>query len=182
MNSSKPRLSVGNITRLTPQRQTIIELAAKAGVLSLNPSDLVFESNQYGQSYYDFLLSSYSLPKNDGDRDSLDYQLVLAKLDSNTNVEWFETVRVGTALLKENGIPVNDLSLINMGVLLWRGKMGKAKLLCLVNYLGDESCVGLEALKRATSKLGCLHHVLTIGSRRKASIASSHGSGESSCR
>lgn len=177
-----PRLSVGSITRLTPPQQTVIELALQAGILLLNPSDLVFESNQHnGQTYYNFVLSSYILT-NCEEKISPGYQLVLAKLDSNTNVEWFETIRVNIELLKQNGIPINDLSLITMGVLLWRMKIGKSKLLCLVNFLGDESSVGLEALKRATSKLGCLHHVLTIGQRRKTSIASSHGSGESSCR
>lgn len=184
------RGSVTSVTQM-PGRQSIMELALQAGVLALNPSDLVFESSQLGQTYYDFVLSTYPLPKSfdnstpeaaSSESDSFDYQLVLAKLDINTNVEWFETVCVYGKILEANNIPINDLSLITMGVLLWRMKMGRARLLCLVNHLGDESCAGLEALKRATGKLGCSHHVLTIGTRRKASVASSYGSGESSCR
>lgn len=61
---------------------SIMDVASSAGLLSLNPSDLVFEANQLGIAYYDFVLSASVLPKEAG------YQLYLAKLDDHTNVEW----------------------------------------------------------------------------------------------
>jgi hypothetical protein len=61
---------------------SIMEVASKAGILSLNPSDLVFEASQMGIAYYDYVLSASALPKDAG------YQLFCARLDEHTNVEW----------------------------------------------------------------------------------------------
>jgi hypothetical protein len=142
-----------------------MDIASSAGLLSLNPSDLVFEASKLGIAYYDFVLSAVELP-------SKDFELYLAKLDAQTNVEWFETLRVPSATLTKNSIPATELALITMGVLAWRDTLARSKLLCLVNYLTDDNSSALEALKRATNKLKCLHHVLTVGSRRPSSTGS----------
>uniref|UniRef100_A0A915ERE9 Uncharacterized protein n=1 Tax=Ditylenchus dipsaci TaxID=166011 RepID=A0A915ERE9_9BILA len=160
---------------------SIMDVASSAGLLSLNPSDLVFETSQFGIAYYDYVLSTVELddPVESGDcsqsPSSSSFpgcQLILAKLDSTTNVEWFETVRVTPEVLTKHGIPSNELAMITMGVLIWREKIGKSKLLCLVKDLSDDSSVALEALKRATNKFKCLHHVLTLGSRRNSGASS----------
>jgi hypothetical protein len=164
---------------------SIMEVANTAGLLSLNPSDLVFESSQMGIAYYDFVLSSSEIPATPtkgATAPPSSYQLFLAKLDPHTNVEWFETATVNGEVLVKNGIPASDLSMITMGILLWRDKLAKSKLLCLVNYLTDECSVGLEALKRATNKFKCMHHVLTIGSRRASSTSTGSQCSSSSFR
>uniref|UniRef100_A0A915DAD8 Uncharacterized protein n=1 Tax=Ditylenchus dipsaci TaxID=166011 RepID=A0A915DAD8_9BILA len=129
---------------------SIMDVASSAGLLSLNPSDLVFETSQFGIAYYDYVLSTVELddPAESGDcsqsPSSSSFpgcQLILAKLDSTTNVEWFETARVTPEVLTKH-----DLS--------------------------DDSSVALEALKRATNKFKCLHHVLTLGSRRNSGASS----------
>lgn len=188
---------------------SIMDLAASAGLLALNPSDLVFESSQLGIAYYDYVLSVREIPtavplsasaavsRKDsrlsqptpgpnpdqlGDTaeskvpaPACDYQLFLAKLDAHTNVEYFETALVSGEMLARNQIPASEMAMIIMGVLVWRQRISKTRLLCLINRLGDDSSVALEALKRAALKFKCLHHVLTIGSRR-ASAVSTNGS------
>ncbi|KAL3107469.1 hypothetical protein niasHT_014186 [Heterodera trifolii] len=117
------------------------------------------------------------------------YRLLLAKLDQKTNVEWFESVLVPAALLERNGIPVSELSLLTMGILVWRCTLNNARLLCLVNSMpqqqthedGNATAASFEALKRAASKYKCMHHVLTIGQRRP-SAGSTHSSCSSSSR
>ncbi|KAL7070569.1 hypothetical protein ACQ4LE_010485 [Meloidogyne hapla] len=108
------------------------------------------------------------------------YRLFLAKLDTHTNVEWFESVVVPGDLLERNLIPVNELSLLTMGILVWRSRLANSRLLCLANgQLGEDSTSALEALKRAAAKYRCSHHVLTIGQRRQ-SASSTHSSCSSS--
>ncbi|CAK5074074.1 unnamed protein product [Meloidogyne enterolobii] len=108
------------------------------------------------------------------------YRLFLAKLDTHTNVEWFESVVVPGDLLERNLIPVNELSLLTMGILVWRSRLANSRLLCLANgQLGEDSTTALEALKRAAAKYRCNHHVLTIGQRRQ-SASSTHSSCSSS--
>uniref|UniRef100_A0A183BQ28 NR LBD domain-containing protein n=1 Tax=Globodera pallida TaxID=36090 RepID=A0A183BQ28_GLOPA len=110
------------------------------------------------------------------------YRLLLAKLDRKTNVEWFESVIVPAELLERNGIPVSELSLLTMGILVWRCTLNNARLLCLVNGVlqqlhEDSSTItaSFEALKRAACKYKCMHHVITVGQRRP-SAASTHSS------
>uniref|UniRef100_A0A914HK47 Uncharacterized protein n=1 Tax=Globodera rostochiensis TaxID=31243 RepID=A0A914HK47_GLORO len=110
------------------------------------------------------------------------YRLLLAKLDRKTNVEWFESVIVPAELLERNGIPVSELSLLTMGILVWRCTLNNARLLCLVNGVQqqlheDSSTItaSFEALKRAACKYKCMHHVITVGQRRP-SAASTHSS------
>ena len=141
--------------------ESIMDVATTAGLTSLNPSDLVFEANQRGIAYYDFVLSSAKTMEGD-------QQLFLAKLDSRTNIEWFETAHVDSSIMSKNGIPNNDLAMMTLGILTWRNKLSQSRILCLVNELGTESSLELEALKRAANKFKCLHHVLTIGSRRNS--------------
>uniref|UniRef100_A0AC34Q662 MutS-like protein n=1 Tax=Panagrolaimus sp. JU765 TaxID=591449 RepID=A0AC34Q662_9BILA len=143
--------------------ESILDVAATAGLTSLNPSDLVFEANQRGIAYYDFVLSSTRTVEGG-------LQLFLAKLDSRTNVEWFETVNVDETILTKNNIPINDLALMTLGILTWRTRISQSRILCLVNDLGTDSSLELEALKRAANKFKCMHHVLTIGSRRRNSL------------
>lgn len=80
-------------------RPSLLELAQSAGLLSLAPSDLVFEANQPGFAYYDFVMSLSALPACMGGG----FELYLAKLDQRTNLEWFETVKVPAAQLKASG-------------------------------------------------------------------------------
>uniref|UniRef100_A0A915M2I6 Uncharacterized protein n=1 Tax=Meloidogyne javanica TaxID=6303 RepID=A0A915M2I6_MELJA len=88
------------------------------------------------------------------------YRLFLAKLDTHTNVEWFESVVVPGDLLERNLIPVNELSLLTMGILVWRSRLANSRLLCLANgQLGEDSTTALEALKRAAAKYRCNHHM-----------------------
>uniref|UniRef100_A0A7E4UZ69 CYTOSOL_AP domain-containing protein n=1 Tax=Panagrellus redivivus TaxID=6233 RepID=A0A7E4UZ69_PANRE len=143
-------------------RKSIIDAAANAGLTALNPSDLVFEANQRGIAYYDFVLSSTKNP--DGG-----HQLFLVKFDSHTNVEWFETVNVEESIITKNSIPNNDLAMMTLGLLTWRTRLSRSRILCLVNELGTDSSSELEALKRAANKFKCMHHVLTIGNRRNSS-------------
>ncbi|KAK0397429.1 hypothetical protein QR680_002125 [Steinernema hermaphroditum] len=142
-------------------RLSIIDLADHAGILSLNPSDLVFEASQLGIQYYDFVLSAATTSDNG-------YQLYLVKFDTHTNVEWLETARVGPEIVKNNGIPDNDLSMMTLGILIWKHKIARSRVLCLVRSMGTDSSQALEALKRATNKFKCLHHVLTISERRNS--------------
>uniref|UniRef100_A0A1I7Z4X2 PDZ domain-containing protein n=1 Tax=Steinernema glaseri TaxID=37863 RepID=A0A1I7Z4X2_9BILA len=113
-------------------RLSIIDLADHAGILSLNPSDLVFEASQLGIQYYDFTLSAASTSDHG-------YQLYLVKFDSHTNVEWLETARVGPEIVKSNGIPDNDLSMMTLGILLWKHKVARSRVLCLVRSMDADS-------------------------------------------
>ncbi|KAH7698733.1 Protein T27A10.2, partial [Aphelenchoides avenae] len=142
-----------------------MDVARNAGLLALNPSDLVFEASKLGIAYYDFVLSVSQLSNKD-------YELCMAKLDPHTHVESFETVRVPAEILTKNSIPPTELALITMGVLVWRQTLAKSRLLCLVNHLNDDNSSALEALKRATYKFKCLHHVLCVGARRPSSTGS----------
>uniref|UniRef100_A0AC34F0N8 Uncharacterized protein n=1 Tax=Panagrolaimus sp. ES5 TaxID=591445 RepID=A0AC34F0N8_9BILA len=144
-------------------RNSIFDAAETAGLMTLNPSDLVFEANQRGIAYYDFVLSSAKLP--DGS-----FQLFLAKFDSKTNLEWLETATASEGIIKKNNLPNNDLAMMTLGILTWRQRLARSKILCLVNELGTESSVELEALKRAANKFKCMHHVLTIGMKRRNSL------------
>lgn len=152
------------MSKLEEPRNSIIDAAETAGLMALNPSDLVFEANQRGIAYYDFVLSSAKLP--DGG-----FQLFLAKFDSKTNLEWLETATVEESVIKKNNLPNNDLAMMTLGILTWRQRISRSRILCLVNELHTESSVELEALKRAANKFKCMHHVLTIGNKR-ASISS----------
>ncbi|KAF7634240.1 hypothetical protein Mgra_00006317 [Meloidogyne graminicola] len=116
------------------------------------------------------------LQRNNTTYSNCNYRLFLAKLDTHTNVEWFESVVVAGDLLERNLIPVNELSLLTMGILVWRSRLANSRLLCLANgQLGEDSTTALEALKRAAAKYRCNHHVLTIGQRRQ-SASSTHSS------
>uniref|UniRef100_A0A914PGS8 Uncharacterized protein n=2 Tax=Panagrolaimus TaxID=55784 RepID=A0A914PGS8_9BILA len=149
--------------KLEEPRNSIFDAAETAGLMALNPSDLVFEANHRGIAYYDFVLSSSKLP--DGG-----FQLFLAKFDSKTNLEWLETATAMESIIKKNNLPNNDLAMMTLGILTWRQKLARSKILCLVNELGTESSVELEALKRAANKFKCMHHVLTIGMKRNSII------------
>ncbi|TMS36991.1 hypothetical protein L596_004024 [Steinernema carpocapsae] len=151
-------------------RRSIIDLADDAGLLSLNPSDLVFEASQLGIQYYDFVLSAASTADKG-------YQLYLVKFDPHTNVEYLETARVGPEIVSNSGIPNNDLSMMTLGVLLWKHKIARSRVLCLVRSMDAASGQALEALKRATNKFKCLHHVQTVVERRN-----SNSSVSSRCR
>ncbi|KAL3112130.1 hypothetical protein niasHT_012099 [Heterodera trifolii] len=127
--------------------------------------------------------------KNNNKNNNTLYRIFLAKFDAHTNVQWFESVLVPRELLERNGIPVSELSLLTMGILVWRCTLNNARLLCLVNGMqkeqmhedGNSTAASFEALKRAASKYKCMHHVLTIGQRRP-SVASTHSSCSSSSR
>jgi hypothetical protein len=88
----------------------------------------------------------------------------------------FESVRVDNEIITKNGIPLNELSMITLGLLVWRYKIAQSKVLCLVHQLDPESTLALEALKKAATKLKILHHVLTLGSRRSSSVGSTTSS------
>ncbi|KAI1732043.1 hypothetical protein Ddc_00892 [Ditylenchus destructor] len=181
-----PHTKRGSLNGISKQEPSIMQVAARAGLLSLSPSDLVFETSQeFGAAYYDYVLSTASFneewcSKSPSSSTQNCQVLFLAKLDSHTNVEWFETAKVYPETLTSNGIPCTELAMIIMGTIIWRDKITRSKLLCLVKELNDENGVALEALKRATGKFKCFHHVLTIGSRR--SSASSNCSSSSSYR
>jgi hypothetical protein len=150
--------------KIRPQ-STLLDLSKKAGILNLSPSDLVFESNSVGFSYYDFVLSL--------SRRANGFEIYLAKLDSHTNLEWFETIKCPMSTLTENQLPSDELSLITLGVLTWRHQLAKSKLLCLVgNMSGPDNTVALEGLKRACYKFGCIHHVMAINQRRSTLVGS----------
>lgn len=150
-------------------RDSILDVATTAGLTALNPSDLVFEANQRGIAYYDFVLSTSKHPHGG-------QQLFLAKLDQKTNIEWFETVHVDESTFTKNNIPNNDMAMMTLGILTWRNRISQSRILCLVNNLGTESSIELEALKRAANKFKCMHHVLTIGSRRNSLTSSTYSS------
>lgn len=68
--------------------------------------------------------------------------------------------------LTENQLPVDELTIITLGVLTWRQELVQSKLLCLVSTLnGPDNILALEALKRACGKFKCTHHVLAIGNQ-----------------
>lgn len=153
---------------LSASGQSIVDLAEDAGLFSLNPSDLVFESSQMGIAYYDFVLSAAPTTTSG-------YQLFLAKFDAQTNVEWFETLDVPSDVMTENGLPHNDLAMMTLGVLTWKNKIQRSKVLCLVKTMEPDSSQSLEALKRATNKFKCLHHVLSVSERRTSISSVSSG-------
>ena len=48
-------------------------------------------------------------------------------------------------MLERNGIPVNELSLLTMGILVWRSRLANSRLLCLANgQLGEDCTTALE--------------------------------------
>ncbi|CAD5219971.1 unnamed protein product [Bursaphelenchus xylophilus] len=148
-------------------RPSLMELAQNAGLLQLSPSDLVFEANQPGFAYYDFVMSLSALPDYMGGG----FEVYLAKLDPRTNLEWFETLKISKAHLKEHNLPSTELAIITLGVLTWREELRQARLLCLVSQLhgpSDEQTPALEALKRACGKFKCTHHVMATGERRSS--------------
>lgn len=138
---------------------SILQVAEQAGLLALNPSDLVFESNSLGIAYYDYVLSSSTT--------NVSCTLYLAKLDAQTNVESFDSAVFSKDLLTKNGIPDDDLSLSTLGMLLWKQKLWGQRVLCLVQAAEAENIAGLEALNKAAKKLQCPHHVLTTGKLKR---------------
>uniref|UniRef100_A0A914V4J5 Uncharacterized protein n=1 Tax=Plectus sambesii TaxID=2011161 RepID=A0A914V4J5_9BILA len=137
---------------------SILQVAERAGLLALSPSDLVFESNSLGITYYNYVLSSSTT--------STSCILYLAKLDAQTNVESFDSAVFPKDLLAKNAIPDDDLSLVTLGLLLWKRTLSGQRVLCLVQSADAESIVGLEAVNKASKKLQCAHHVLTTGKLR----------------
>lgn len=138
---------------------SIFDLAEDAGFLLLKPSDLVFESSSCSIDYYDYIIS-VAQPNKEM------YQLYLAKLNEQTNVEWFESVDLPKKVIKGFEVPECDLALIIIGVLAWKAKIAKSKVLCLVNTLRDDTEQLLQALKKSMAKLKCLHHVICFEKRK----------------
>ncbi|KHN87013.1 hypothetical protein Tcan_15225 [Toxocara canis] len=68
--------------------------------------------------------------------------------------------------MTQNALPRNDLAMMTLGVLTWKNSIQRSKILCLVKTMEPDSAQSLEALKRATNKFKCLHHVLSISERR----------------
>uniref|UniRef100_A0A914HKQ2 Defective in cullin neddylation protein n=1 Tax=Globodera rostochiensis TaxID=31243 RepID=A0A914HKQ2_GLORO len=135
----------------------------------------------------DATTNSSTLPTTEADKNTI-FRIFLAKFDTQTNVQWFESVLVPKELLERNGIPVSELSLLTMGILVWRCTLNNARLLCLVNGVQQQlhedsstTIASFEALKRAACKYKCMHHVLTI-SQRRPSVASTHSSCSNSSR
>lgn len=148
---------------------SILQVAEQAGLLALSPSDLVFESNALGITYYDYVLSSSI--------NSVSCILYLAKLDAQTNVESFDSAVFPKDLLTKNGIPEDNLSLGTLGMLLWKQRLTGQRVLCLVQSAEAESISGLEALNKAAKKLQCAHHVLTTGKLKRAQLGGRKQSG-----
>lgn len=148
---------------------TLLQMAEECGLMSLNPSDLVFESNSaVGISYYDYVLSA---------RQSHDsWHLYLCKFDSRTNVESMHTLIVRKKLLDDMAIPCDcDLQLMTLGILVWKQQLTRARLLCLLDAECPNSAVpALEALKRAAKKFKCSHHVLTLNANRPSNSSDIH--------
>lgn len=72
------------VVSVSNSRPTLLDLARKSGIYNLSPSDLVFEANQTGITYYDFVLSMLRRPNG--------FDIYMAKLDHRTNLEWFQTI------------------------------------------------------------------------------------------
>ncbi|MFH4981278.1 hypothetical protein AB6A40_007987 [Gnathostoma spinigerum] len=145
--------------------ESVFDIAEAAGLLSLSPSDLVFESSQLGFAYYDYVLSTSADSHGD-------YHLYLVKFDAHTNVEWLETAEVPVDILTRNRFDNNEVAIVTLGVLIWKAKVQHSRVLCLVKNL-DADCVhALEALKRAASKFKCSHHVISINGRKMSTSAS----------
>jgi hypothetical protein len=62
-----------------------MELAASAGLLSLSPSDLVFESSVLGIAYYDFILSVSEVVSTGGSASSCSSSTTTIKENANAN-------------------------------------------------------------------------------------------------
>uniref|UniRef100_A0A0N5AY49 UDP-N-acetylmuramyl peptide synthase n=1 Tax=Syphacia muris TaxID=451379 RepID=A0A0N5AY49_9BILA len=132
---------------------SIFDLAEDAGFLLLNPSDLVFESNNSSINYYDYIIS---VARSASDT----YQLYLAKLNQQTNVEWYESAQLPKKMLSGYDLPDNEITLAIIAVLTWKAQISKHKVLCLINSLPGDDQPMLQALKKTLDKLGCSHHVI----------------------
>lgn len=123
--SSATRLSLADEKILgkrsrTPSNASILDVAESAGILLLNPSDLVFESNVARITYYDFVISA-TRQTNGG------YQLFLSKFDDDTNLEWMEIADVTSEVMTSYSLPDCDLPMILLAVLTWKAKIQKCK-------------------------------------------------------
>ncbi|VDK42728.1 unnamed protein product [Anisakis simplex] len=194
-----------SVSNLQNESLSIVDLAEDSGLLLLNPSDLVFETSQSGIAYYDFVLSAAPTSSSSQPSPSTSltplitphtnsiypttapinaasgsahggYQLFLIKFDAKTNVEWFETTEVSNEIMMQNTLPYDDLAMMTLGVLTWKDKIQRSRVLCLVKRMESNSTQSLEALKRATNKFKCLHHVLSIGERKLSVCCASNKS------
>ncbi|VDD91547.1 unnamed protein product [Enterobius vermicularis] len=104
----------------TTSDYSIFDLAEDAGFLLLNPSDLVFESTNCSTNYYDYIIS-VAKPNDDN------YQLYLAKLNEQTNVEWYESVTVSRKVILNSELLDYDLTLIIIAALVWKSKIARSK-------------------------------------------------------
>ncbi|CAD6190539.1 unnamed protein product [Caenorhabditis auriculariae] len=172
LSSSKPPSPYKMLLTVEP-RKSIIELAEESGLFDINASDLVCESSANGICYYDFVLSSHIASSSDGGT-----KLYLAKFDGKVNLEYFEMAHIPNELF-EDGLPQTDIALMTLGILTWKHLIAKSRVLCLVRNMDGDCSQALEALKRATHKFSCLHHVQATGRRNSTSSTSSHGSSQS---
>uniref|UniRef100_A0A915PVQ4 Uncharacterized protein n=1 Tax=Setaria digitata TaxID=48799 RepID=A0A915PVQ4_9BILA len=146
----------------TPVNASILDVAECAGILLLNPSDLVFKSSITETTYYDFVISTARQLNGT-------YQLFLSKFDADTNLEWMETANVTGDMLTSYNLPDCELPLILLGMLMWKVKIQNSKVLCLVKAVNTESTQTLEALKKVAEKFNCHHHVVTANERKLSS-------------
>jgi hypothetical protein len=52
---------------------------------------------------------------------------------------------------------------MTLGVLVWKEQIAQSRLLCLLSHVAhNHNLPAFEALKRATKKFKCTHHVLTL--------------------
>ncbi|KAI6214725.1 hypothetical protein M3Y94_00302500 [Aphelenchoides besseyi] len=146
-------------------KPSLMELAQRAGFLTLSPSDLVFEAKQPGFAYYDYIISL--------SRTGDDYEIYLAKLDARTNVEWFQTIHVPISQLVQSQLPINEIAIITLGILTWRQEITQSRLLCLVSNADSYECLPMmEALKKACGKFKCSHHVIATGQQKDCAVPS----------